>query len=184
MKKAAILLADGFEEVEALTPVDLLRRAGVETLMVSVGSSGIVTGSHSIGIQSDLLLKDFNVSDIDLLILPGGMPGTKNLDANDAVKKAVLECDQRECFLAAICAAPSVFGHLGILKGRKATCYPGFEDQLEGAEFVTDNVIRDGHIITSRGVGTAIPFGLKLVELLVNTETAEQLAKGIVYGQS
>lgn len=182
MKKAAILLAEGFEEVEALTPVDLLRRAGVETLIVSADDKRIVTGSHAISIQSDLLLKEFNVSDIDLLILPGGMPGTKNLDANESVRNAVLACDKRECFLAAICAAPSVFGHLGILKGRKATCYPGFEDQLEGAEFVTDSVVTDGHIITSRGLGTAIPFGLKLAELLVNTETAEKLAKGIIYG--
>lgn len=181
MKKAAMLLAQGFEEAEALTPVDLLRRAGVETLLTSVDGASVVTGSHSIGVQSDIALKDLNISELDLLILPGGMPGTKNLDANDFVKNAVLECDKRECFLAAICAAPSVFGRLGLLKDRKATCYPGFEAQLLGAQFVTDSVVKDGHIITSRGMGTAVDFGLKLVEILVDKETAAQLSKGIIY---
>lgn len=181
MKKAAILLAQGFEETEALTPVDLLRRAGVETLLTSVDGVSVVIGSHSIGVQSDIALKDLNVSELDLLILPGGMPGTKNLDANESVRNVVLECDKRGCFLAAICAAPSVLGRLGVLKGRKATCYPGFEEKLLDAQFVSDSVVKDGHVITSRGMGTAVEFGLKLVELLTDKKTALQLSKGIVY---
>lgn len=183
MKKAVILLAEGFEEVEALTPIDLLRRAGIETQIASVDGTDIVMGSHAIGVKCDVSLSDVNLSEMDLLILPGGKLGTENLDQSEEVRRAVCDLYERKQYIAAICAAPSVFGHLGLLKGRRATCYPGFETELTGAECTTENVVVDGHVITSRGLGTAIDFGLKLAELLVGQEMSEKLAKGIVYAK-
>lgn len=181
MKKAVIFLAQGFEEVEAMTPVDLLRRAGVEVEMLAVDGSDTVTGAHGIQITVDNSIDSADLSETDLLILPGGMPGTKNLDASRAVADALISADKQGKLIAAICAAPSVLGHLGLLEGKSATCYPGFEKELRGAEVSAESVVVDGNIITSRGVGTAIDFGLKLTALLVDSETANELGKGIVY---
>lgn len=172
-----VFLADGFEEIEALAPVDILRRASVDVKTVSINDSLEVEGSHGIKVLADILLKDVK-DGADMLILPGGMPGTLNLQKNavlcDMLKKA-------DCYIAAICAAPSVFGELGLLKGKKATCYPGFEDKLEGAEATGLPVVVDGKVITSKGAGTAHLFGFTLLSLLKSSEEAENLKKTMMY---
>lgn len=182
MKKACMFFAPGFEEVEALTAVDLLRRAGVELAMVSVNGETMVEGSHGIAVRMDKVFSEVNYEEMALLILPGGQPGTNNLKASEEVTKLVLDFDKKGKLLAAICAAPTVFGGLGLLNGRKATCYPGCEDGLTGAVLSTECVVVDGNITTSRGVGTAISFALSLIEQLLGKEKAEQIRTSIVYG--
>ena len=181
MKKVSIFLAPGFEEVEALTPIDLLRRAGAQVTIVSIGEERMVTGSHQISIGADALFEELDFSNQDLLILPGGQPGTDNLKACKKLRALLENANKKGTLLAAICAAPSVFGRLGFLKGRKACCYPTLEEKLEGAEVVQDPVSADGHIITSRGMGTAIPFALKLTALLCGEEKAEEIGRSIIY---
>ena len=182
MSKVYVFLADGFEEIEGLTVVDILRRAGVKTQMVSITEEKAVTGSHQIMVQADLCIKDADFSCADLLVLPGGMPGTKHLGACEVLNKQLTTFCQEGKKVAAICAAPSVLGDLGLLKGKKAACYPGFEERLTGAEVIYEKVAVDGNITTSRGMGTAIPFALSLVAQLVSKEKAEELKKGIIYG--
>ncbi len=176
-----VLLADGFEEIEALTPVDMLRRAGKK--VVTVGITGkTVTGAHGIPVIADCEPKDLPHGKIECLILPGGMPGTKNLDESpetDALINRTLSDGGR---LAAICAAPSVLGKRGLLRGKKATCYPSFERFLEGATHSTEKVVTDGNVTTSRGAGTAMDFALELVSLLVSPEKSEELGAGVIFG--
>lgn len=179
--KVYAFLATGFEEVEALAVIDLLRRAAVEVDMISVTGDLRVTGAHNIEIKADKLFEEADFKNIDLLFLPGGMPGTHNLDTHEGLLEKIIEFDKEEKYIAAICAAPSVFGHLGILKDRYATCYPGFEKELIGAKVTNDKVVVDGHIITARGMGTAIDLGLQLISILVDEKTAEEKAKGICY---
>ncbi len=176
-------LAEGFEEIEAVTPIDLLRRAGVE--VTSVGVTGkSVTGNHNITIEADMSIDDFEVGDdIDMVILPGGNPGYKNLEANNKVKQAIDYCFYNKRFVAAICAAPSILGRFGLLNGLRATVYPGMEDELIGAKFEKQEVVRDGKVITSRGAGTAIPFAAELITVLVNKEKAQEILNSIVYNQ-
>ena len=181
MKKVSIFLAEGFEEVEALTPADLLRRAGAEVTLVSIGDKKEVAGSHGIIITADRLFVDTDFADADLLILPGGMPGTLNLKACDPLLELLKEHNARGRKLAAICAAPTVLGHAGLLDGKHATCYPGCEEGLTGAICETTPVVTDGTITTSRGVGTAIPFALSLIAQLYGQEKADEIAKSIVY---
>ena len=182
MKKVSIFLAEGFEEVEALTPVDLLRRAGAEVTMVSIETERTVSGSHGIAITADCLFNETNFADAELLVLPGGMPGTRNLKACEPLLTLLKEHNGKGKKLAAICAAPTVLGYAGLLEGKKATCYPGCEDGLTGAICETTPVVTDGTITTSRGVGTAIPFGLSLIAQLYGQEKADEIAKSIVYG--
>lgn len=183
MKKAYLFIANGFEEIEGLTVVDVLRRAGIECTTVSVTGSEFVTGSHSITVKADCIFDSTALNDADLLVLPGGMPGTNHLLAHEGLKKLLTEYNAAGKYLAAICAAPSVLGQHGFLKGKRATCYPGFGDKLNGAEYIADaKVIHDGNIITSRGMGTAIDFSLKLVELLLDASTSAALATTIQYG--
>ena len=182
MVKIAAMLADGFEEVEALAVIDILRRADIKTDMISISSLKRVTGTHNIPIEADLLLEDIDLEEYDGIFLPGGMPGTNKLDGCEQLCKSILDFDREKKLLAAICAAPKVYGRLGILKGRKAVCYPGFEDCLTGAEVrMKDKVVKDGHIITGRGMGTAIDLGLVLVEELRDKDTSEKLAAAIQY---
>lgn len=181
MKKVSVFLADGFEEIEGLTVVDILRRAGVHTDMVSVNGTLQITGSHSIKVQADTTFEEMDFSDTDMLVLPGGMPGTLHLQEHEGLRNLLCAYDKENKFLTAICAAPSVLGGLGILKGRKACCYPSFEDKLIGAEVVMEPAIRDGHVITGRGMGTAIPFALKLTEALCGVEKAEEVKKSILF---
>jgi len=182
MSKVYVFFADGFEEIEGLTVVDILRRAGVETQMVSIKEDVMVTGSHGIAVKTDVCLKDSDCSDADMLVLPGGMPGTKYLGACEKLTDLLIKFYAEGKKVAAICAAPSVLGDLGILKGKKACCYPGFEDRLAGAEVVFDEVAVDGNVTTSRGMGTAIPFALALTAQLVSEEKALELKNGIIYG--
>lgn len=182
MSKVYVLLAEGFEEVEALTPVDLLRRAGIEVVLVSITEKIEVRGARRINVISDIGIDELK-DDGDMLILPGGMPGTNNLKDSRKVREAILKYDEQGKYLAAICAAPTVFGEMGLLKGKKATCYPGMEDGLKGATHTGDyaSVAIDGRFITSRGVGTAIDFSLALIEILCSKEKADEIARSVVY---
>lgn len=181
MTKTAIFLADGFEEIEALTVVDLLRRAGIEITTVSISDSKKVTGSHKIAVEADALLADTDLDSLDMLILPGGMPGTSNLAACKPLTDKILEFDKKDKMLCAICAAPTVYGKLGILEGKKACCFPGLEDGLLGADVQTTTVTKDGHFITSRGMGTAMDFGLAIIEHFQGVDAAKEMAHKIVY---
>ncbi len=178
--KIAVHLADGFEEIEALTVVDILRRADLDLITVSISDKKEVTGYHNITVMADRLFQDVDYNEIGMIILPGG-PGIKNLEAHDDLKRRIIDFDLDEKYIAAICAAPSIIGKMGFLEGKKATCYPGFEKYLLGAELSEENVVVDKNIITSRGVGTAIDFSLKLVEILKGEEFAKELSSKIVY---
>lgn len=181
MAKVYTFLADGCEMVEALAVVDVLRRAGIDTVTVSVSDRHEVLSSHKVVLQADTLFEDNDYKDADVLFLPGGMPGTKNLEAHQGLVALLKQHNEQGKLLAAVCAAPSVYGHLGFLKGKKATCYPGFEKDLIGAEYVPDRVVKDGNIITSRGMGTAINLGLKLVSVLISEQKADDIGKAIQY---
>lgn len=182
-KRVSVFLADGFEEIEGLTVVDLLRRAGVVVTTVSITGAQMIHGAHGIDIQADKLFEEMDYSKEDMVVLPGGMPGTLNLGAHAGVKEVLEQFYQAEKYISAICAAPSVLGKYGMLEGRRATSYPGFEGQLTGAVYCCEPVVTDGFVITSRGMGTAIDFSLKLIELLVGAPKAEELKKGIIYQQ-
>lgn len=176
-----MFFAEGFEEIEALTVVDICRRCGIETEMVSVSADRSVTGSHKIKVQTDRLFDEADFSGYDMLVLPGGMAGTKNLEAHRGLMDKIDEFYRNEKYIAAICAAPSIFGHRGILKGRRACSYPSFESHLEGAEVTGGPVEISGHVITSRGMGTAIDFGLAIAGVFCGEEKAAQMAETIVY---
>lgn len=183
MNKIAVFLADGFEEIEALTVVDICRRAGIEVIMTSVGDSKEVEGSHGIRIQADELFEEVDFDSLDMLVLPGGMPGTRNLEAHKGLMERVDSFYKEGKYIAAICAAPSILGHRGIVKGRRACCYPGFEEQMEGAQVVYEPTAVSGHVITGRGMGCAIPFALAVTAVFCGQEKADELAEGIVYLQ-
>ena len=171
-------LADGFEEIEALCPVDIMRRAGLSVVTVGIGKKEIV-GAHGICVTADIAdcELDFNkFNDTELIFLPGGMPGTKNLDASETVHKAIADAVKNDAYLCAICAAPMILGKLGLLKGKNAVSYPGFESYLEGATVPSEKVVRDGKIITAKGMGAAIEFGLAIVSALKDEKVAEDLA--------
>lgn len=174
-------MADGCEEIEALTVVDIARRAGIETAMISVSGNKEVTSSHHVTFKTDIPAEFMDYDMLDGIVLPGGMPGTRNLGANEYVQKTIADFAASGKLVAAICAAPSVLGEAGLLHGKNATCYPGFEDKLLGASTSLAPVVRDGNIITSRGMGTAIPFSLEIVEYLVGAEKSEEVRKGIIY---
>lgn len=175
-----VFFATGFEEVEAIAPIDILRRANVEVRMISVTGEKVVKGSHGIEIVTDSLFEETDFSDGELLILPGGMPGTLNLEAHSDLAELLQFYFQKGKMLAAICAAPMVLGKLGLLNGQRATCYPSFEEYLLGAEFSEDRVVVSENIITSRGAGTAMEFGLALVEKLKGVDEAKKLAEGML----
>ncbi len=180
-KKVCVFLADGFEEIEGLTVVDLLRRAGVCVTTVSITDSLTVHGAHEIDVQADKLFDEVTYDEYDMAVLPGGMPGTRHLGAHKGVKKVLEQFYGEKKYVAAICAAPSVLGKYGMLNGRKATSYPGFEAELVGAERVFDAVAVDDFVITSRGMGTAIDFSLTLIEKLVSKEKAQEIGVSIIY---
>lgn len=179
-----LFLADGHEEIEALTPVDLLRRAGIEIATVSLNDTKTVTGAHNIKIEADLLMSDVDYDNADMLILPGGGPGTKALAANDELMGHVKDFVAAGRNVAAICAAPALtLGANGLLNGRNATCFPGMEEHLIGANHCLDEAVIDGNIITSRGLGTAIPFALAIIAKLTDQETADKIGNMVVYRQ-
>lgn len=181
MKKAYLFFSTGFEEVEALTVVDILRRGGVDCKTVSIMGDYDVTSSHAITIRADLLFDEQDLSDADMLIMPGGIPGTPNLKAHKGLEKLILQYKEQGKYLAAVCAAPTIYGEMGLLEGKNATCYPGMEKGLLGANHLTDKVVSDGQFITSRGMGTCIDFGLTLLAKLTSEENADEVAGKIVY---
>ncbi len=176
-----VFLANGFEETEAIAPIDILRRSGKQVVTIGVGGKEI-TGSHGITVKTDSTAAEMVLgSDLEMIILPGGMPGTLNLEKDEAVQTAVAFCAERGIYIGAICAAPSILGHLGLLEGREAICYPGFESQLQGAVLSTHSVCKSDFIITAQGAGAAVPFGLKLAEVLTDADHAASLAGSICY---
>lgn len=176
-----VFFAEGYEEIEALTVVDLLRRAGIETKMISITEKKQVAGSHRISVNMDITLEDVDFEQIEMIVLPGGMPGTGNLEACEPLMEQIKAFHAKGKPIAAICAAPAVFGRLGLLKGQPACCYPGMEDELTGAQVTTQPVAKGERIITSRGMGTAIEFGLAIIEYFQGGQAAEEMAKAIVY---
>lgn len=179
MKKICIFLADGFEEIEGLTVVDLLRRAGAKMQMVSITGNRRIEGAHGIVIETDTLFEEMDYNDTSMLVLPGGMPGTRHLKEHGKLGKLICDFHREGKWIAAICAAPSVLGKAGILKGKQATCYPGFEEALEGAFHREDRVVVDGNLITSRCPGTAIEFALVIIDELYGPEKAKEIKAAI-----
>ena len=181
MKKIGIFMADGCEEIEGLTVVDIVRRAKMEIVMISITGKREVTSSHQVTFLTDALAAEVDYDTLDGIVLPGGMPGTLNLQADETVNKVIRQFAAEGKLVCAICAAPSVLGAAGILEGKCATCHPGFEEKLTGAKVEEKEVVVDGNVITSRGMGTAIPFALEIVRYFADDETVEQVRKGLVY---
>ena len=183
MKKVYVFLANGFEDVEALIPVDVLRRGGLDVTTVSaVGDSQVVESAHGVQIVADTMVEDCDFSDADLLLLPGGMPGASNLYEHEGVCEAVVAQNEAGRRVAAICAAPAVvLAQLGVLNGRRATCYPGFEQLLTEAEYTGELVTVDGNVTTGEGPAAAFPFAYELLRQLVSAEVANQVAEGMRY---
>ena len=173
-----MFLANGFEEVEALCPLDLLRRAGLEVTTVGVGGDSVM-GAHGIQVLADIPEAMYRDSKPEMIILPGGMPGTTNLDNSPTVERALRAAAANGAYLAAICAAPMVLGKRGYLEGKRATCFPGFEEHLAGAVVSSEGVVADGRVITAKGMGVAQEFGLALVGALCGKEKADALRKAI-----
>ncbi len=169
-----VFLGQGFEEIEALAPVDLLRRAELPVQTVGIAKREI-TGSHGITVRCDLIDDEITPEGIDMIVLPGGMPGTLSLENSEAVQTVIDFCVQNHKWIGAICAAPSILGHKGLLNGRQAVCFPGYEEQLTGALLSNEPVCVDGHIITAKGPGVSVEFGLKLVEVLTSPRRAQIL---------
>lgn len=181
MKKVSVILADGFEEIEALTVVDLLRRAQIFVGTVSASEDYIVHGSHGINVQTEDLFEEVNFVESDMIVLPGGLQGTANLNGHSGVRRVVRDFFEEGKYVAAICAAPTVLANLGILKGKRITCYPSVEKEIQGAVLTRMPVTVDGNIITGRGAGTAIDFSLKLIEVLAGGKKAKEVAGAILY---
>jgi len=180
MKKVFVHFANGFEEVEAITPIDVLRRAGCEVTTVSVMGKKEVTSARGVSIITDALYEDMDYSEVDLVVLPGGQPGSDNLNRHEGLKRQIRMLHDKGRMIAAICAAPRVLGSAGVLKGKRATCFPGTEDLLTGATFTGNAVEVDGNIITAKGPGAAMKFSLTLVEQLVGKSKADELKKAMI----
>lgn len=180
-----LLLAEGFEETEAIAPADVLRRGGAEVTFVGVAGR-TVTGAHGITVQADITADDWDFTDTECVILPGGMPGTLNLQQNQKVQACLAYCHANHRTIAAICAAPMVLGELGLLRGKKAVCFPGYEDSLEEAEYCDEDVVVDDNVITARGAGVALQFGAAILDAVSDVEKGNkilrqmQLSKGIL----
>ena len=181
MSKVAVFFGTGYEEIEALTVVDILRRAGIETEMVSITGEKTVTSSHQITVAMDKVLREVDFEALDMIVLPGGMPGTKNLEACGPLMEQVDAFVAGGKMVAAICAAPSILGHRGFLKGKNACSFPSFESHLEGANVLKQPAVTDGNIITGRGMGAAVPFALAILEKLAGEEVAQKMTETIVY---
>ena len=175
-----IILGKGFEEAEALVPCDLLRRAGVEVRLAGIGGLEI-TGSHGITVRADCVAEETDFSDAELLILPGGLGGVASIRASETVLSAVRALYEKEHFIAAICAAPTVLAGLGITEGKKATCYPGMENEMGSASMQDAPVVQDGKLITGRAAGASFDFALALITALRGEEAAKKVAAGVVY---
>ncbi len=174
-----VLLADGFEEIEALTPVDMMRRAGLDVKTVGVGGK-IAVGSHGIPVVCDLAPEEVKLGDVSMAVFPGGMPGSLNLDASKFTDTVIESACARGARLAAICAAPLILGRRGLLEGKRATCYPGFESELRGAVCTGDAVVTDGSITTARGMGVALEFSKELISLISGKEKSDEISSAIM----
>ena len=181
MPKTFIFLAPGFEETEAIVPIDILRRAQIEVETESITSQKEVTGAHGVTVLADSLFENTDFSKGDMLVLPGGMPGASNLNAHQGLKNLLLQYAEGGKKIAAICAAPLVLGGLDLLQGKKATAYPGYESTLKGAEYLEAGIVKDGNFITGRGPGFAIDFGLSIVEELQGKVKADEVAGGVLF---
>lgn len=181
MAKIYQFIADGSEEIESLAVVDILRRGGVDIKTVSINDTCEVTLSHGVKVLADLTFAEADLSDADMLLLPGGLPGATNLQAHAGVCKALTEQAAKGGKIGAICAAPMVFGSLGLLKGRKATCYPGFEKYLDGAEYTHELFTVDGNIITGEGPAATLPYAYKILSMFVGEEKTKELQDGMMY---
>ena len=180
MKTIAVHLAEGFEEIEAINIIDVLRRAEFNVIIVSVTGGSEVTGAHKIKVTADSLYEETDYTEVDMIVLPGGMPGAVNLNEHNGLKNQILEFNKNGKLLGAICAAPMVLGQLGLLKDKSATCFPGFEKYLEGAKITGAATETDGNIVTGKGAGVAIIFALKIVEKLKGKKEADELADRMV----
>lgn len=180
MKKVALFLAEGFEEIEALGTTDILRRAQIDVVTVSITNDKTVKGAHNIKVEADNTFSNIDFTDFDMLILPGGMPGAKNLNEHIELKNLLTEFNSKQKFIAAICAAPMVLGGLGLLKNKRATCYPGFEPELIGATITGENVVVDENIITGKGPGLVFDFGLRIVEQLLGLQVRREVQNGLL----
>jgi 4-methyl-5(b-hydroxyethyl)-thiazole monophosphate biosynthesis len=182
MSRVVVFLAEGFEEIEALTVVDVLRRGNVEVESVSVSDKIKVTGAHNIEVKADRLFDKTKEESAEMVVLPGGYNGMLNLKAHSGVNEVCAYLAEKDKYVTAICAAPSVLGVKGLLKGKRAVCYPGFEEQLEGAEIgrADEKVVVDGRFVTSKGPGTAADFALTLLALLAGEETADKVKAGML----
>ncbi len=180
MKNVYVALANGFEEIEAITILDVLKRAELNVTSISVMGSLKVEGAHGIKVEADKLIEDVNFDEADMIVLPGGMPGADNLENNEQLTKQLEIFNESNKKVAAICAAPKVLGKLGILRGRNAVCYPGFESNLKDANLKDVPAIKDANIITGRGPGAAFNFSLTIVEELINKEKANELAQAML----
>lgn len=167
-----VFLADGFEEIEALTPVDMLRRAGIETVTVGIGGR-VVTGGHDIVVTADIEDSQVRFAEMEGIILPGGLQGTENLDRSQVVQDAITHCVGQHKWIAAICAAPSILGRRGLLNGRSATAFPTVQKELTGAQITQDSVVCDGRFITAKGMGVSIDFGAAIITALKSREAAD-----------
>ena len=179
MKKTIVFLAEGFEEIEAISVIDVLRRAEVSVTTVSIGKEKEVKGAHNVPVVADKLFDEVDFSNYNMVVLPGGMPGAKHLKEHEGVKKQV-ETFAKDKYVGAICAAPMVLGSMGLLKGKRATCYPGFEAELIEATITNEPVTVDGNIITGKGPAFAIQFGLQLVEILAGKATKDEVSNGLL----
>ena len=175
-----LMLADGFEEIEALTPLDILHRADIPIKTVGVTGKQI-TGAHGISVIADIEIREMDLDTLSAIILPGGMPGTLNLKADKTTENAILYANEKGLLVAAICAAPSILGALGLLKNKEAICFPGFENELKGATLSTARVVKSENIITAAGAGVAAEFGFEILSALKDKKSAEDLRKSMLY---
>ena len=181
MKEVFLFLAEGFEETEAVGTIDVLRRGELKVTVVSISEEKTVTGAHNISVVADKLFSEVDFSSGEMLVLPGGMPGASNLNAHSGLKALIQQYNSEGKKLAAICAAPLIFGGLGLLQGKKATAYPGFESMLKGATIIEKGTVKDGNIITGRGPGFVLDFGLAIVEELQGKAKSDEIAGGLLY---
>jgi len=179
-----IFLANGFEEVEAVTPIDYLRRCEeLDVKTVSVNAK-MVTGSHGLTIVADMTIDELDLSNAEMIVLPGGMPGTINLEKSPKLKAVIEHCNNKKITIGAICAAPSILGHMGLLNGKKATCYSGFEQELFGANVLKDEVVVDGNIITARGAGVANQFSFELIKALLGEKKVSKIKASVLWEEN
>ncbi len=181
MSEIAVMLAEGFEEIEGLTVVDICRRCGIGVTTVSITDDRNVLGSHGIPVIADTVFSEVDFGKIDMIVLPGGKKGTDNLEACEPLLKKVDEFYKSDKYIAAVCAAPRIFGHMGILNGRIACSYPTFESHLEGAVVTQNPVEKSDNVITGRGMGVSIDFALKIAEQFVDKDKVDDVAVGIIY---